>query len=123
MSYIDGFRIAVPKANKEKFVQHAETADSVFMEWGSTRALECWEGDVRDVKVTGVRQSVQAKEDEAVVFAWIEWPAKARCEAVMEKMMKGMDSDPRLDPKKNPMPFDGKRMIFGGFAPVVTLEK
>jgi len=123
MSYIDGFLIAVPKANKEKFVQHAETADSVFMEWGATRALECWEDDVPDGKVTDFRRAVQAKEDEAVVFSWIEWPDKATRDAAMEKMMKGMDSDPRLDPKKNPMPFDGKRMIFGGFAPVVTLEK
>ena len=123
MSYIDGFILAVPKANKEKFSQHAEVADAVFIEWGATRIFECWEDDVPDGKVTDFRRAVQAKEDEAVVFYWIEWPDKATRDAGMEKIMAAMDSDPRLNPEKNPMPFDGMRMIFGGFAPVVALGK
>jgi len=123
MSYIDGFVLAVPKANKEKFTQHAETGDAVFMEWGATRVLECWEDDVPGGKVTDFRRAVQAKDDEAVVFSWIEWPDKATRDAAMEKMINNTQSDPRLDPEKNPMPFDGMRMIFGGFAPVVALEK
>ncbi|WP_297187139.1 DUF1428 domain-containing protein [uncultured Porticoccus sp.] len=123
MSYIDGFILAVPKANKEKFSQHAEVADAVFIEWGATRIFECWEDDVPDGKVTDFRRAVQAKEDEAVVFSWIEWPDKATRDAGMEKIMAAMDSDPRLNPEKNPMPFDGMRMIFGGFAPVVALGK
>lgn len=123
MSYIDGFILAVPKANKEKFTQHAETADPVFMELGAARVFECWEDDVPDGKVTDFRRAVQAKEDEAVVFSWVEWPDKATRDAAMKKMMAGMDSDPRLNPEKNPMPFDGMRMVFGGFAPVIALEK
>lgn len=123
MSYIDGFIIAVPKANKEAFIQHAETADAAFIEWGATRVLECWECDVPDGKVTDFRRAVQAKDDEAVVFSWIEWPDKATRDAGMDKMMTAMDSDPRLNQEKNPMPFDGMRMIFGGFKPVVEFEK
>ena len=123
MSYIDGIILAVPKANKEKFVQHAETADAAFMEWGATRILECWEDDVPVGKVTDFRRAVQAQEDEAVVFSWIEWPDKATRDTGMEKVMAAMKTDPRLDPAHNPMPFDGVRMIFGGFTPVVTLEK
>ena len=77
MSYIDGFLLAVPKSNKEKFIHHAETADPIFLEWGATRVLECWEDDVPDGKVTDFRRAVQLAEGEAVVFSWIEWPDKA----------------------------------------------
>jgi uncharacterized protein YbaA (DUF1428 family) len=117
MSYIDGFVIAVPTANKEKFIQHANDGDSVFVEHGATRILECWGDDVQDGKQTDFRRAVNAKEDETVVFSWIEWPDKATRDAGMEKAMK----DPRLSPQSNPMPFDGMRMIYGGFAPVVEL--
>jgi uncharacterized protein YbaA (DUF1428 family) len=117
MSYIDGFVIAVPTANREKFIEHASTFDVCFQEFGATRVVECWSDDVPDGKLTDFRRAVQATPDEAVVFSWIEWPDKATRDAGMEKMMK----DPRLSPEKTPMPFDGKRMIFGGFVPVVTL--
>lgn len=124
MSYIDGFVIAIPKVNKQAFIRHANTGDQVFMELGATRILECWEDDVPDGKLTDFRRAVQAKPDEAVAFSWVEWPDKATRDAAMAKMMDGsLGSDPRMDPAKNPMPFDGKRMIFGGFVPVVTLEK
>ena len=123
MSYIDGFILAVPKVNKEKFVQHAEVADAAFMEWGATRVLECWEDDVSDGNVTDFRRAVQAREDEAVVFSWVEWPDKATRDAGMQRMMATMDTDPRISREKNPMPFDGMRMVFGGFVPVVELEK
>ena len=119
MSYIDGFVIAVPTANKQKFIQHANDGDSVFVEHGATRILECWGDDVQDGKQTDFRRAVNAKEDETVVFSWIEWPDKATRDAGMEKAMQ----DPRLSPQSNPMPFDGMRMIFGGFAPVVELGK
>ena len=117
MPYIDGFVIAVPTANKEKFIQHANDGDSVFVEHGATRVLECWEDDVPSGTQTDFRRAVQAKEDESVVFSWIEWPDKATRDAGMEKVMK----DPRLSPENNPMPFDGKRMIYGGFVPVLEL--
>ncbi|MBA2238186.1 MAG: DUF1428 domain-containing protein [Lysobacter sp.] len=117
MAYIDGFVIAVPIANKQKFIDHARQGDSVFIECGATRVLECWGDDVPVGKQTDFRRAVQATDDEAVVFSWIEWPDKATRDAGMEKMMK----DPRMDPETNPMPFDGKRMIFGGFEPIVEL--
>jgi uncharacterized protein YbaA (DUF1428 family) len=73
--------------------------------------------------LTDFRRAVQANDDEAVVFSWIEWPDKATRDKAMGKMEQLMKDDPRMSPEKNPMPFDGKRMIFGGFAPIVTLEK
>ena len=123
MSYIDGFVITVPKTNKEQFIQHAETADAAFMEWGATRVLECWQDDVPDGKVTDFRRAVKAQEQEAVVFSWIEWPDKDTRDAAMQTMMSAMETDLRINPQVNPMPFDGMRMIFGGFEPIVRLEK
>jgi uncharacterized protein YbaA (DUF1428 family) len=123
MSYVDGFVAAVPKANKQKFVEHANKGGSVFAELGATRILECWGDDVPEGKLTDFRRAVQAKEDETVVFSWIEWPDKKTRDAAMAKMDNLMKTDPRMSPEVNPMPFDGKRLIYGGFAPVVTLEK
>lgn len=127
MSYIDGFVIAVPTANKQKFIDHAKSGDGVFMELGALRILECWGDDVQDGTLTDFKKAVQAEDDETVVFSWIEWPDKATRDAGMARMMEMMNApskvDPRIDPQKNPMPFDGKRLIFGGFVPVVTLAK
>jgi uncharacterized protein YbaA (DUF1428 family) len=121
MSYIDGFVIAVPTAAKEKFIRHAKEIGGIFIEMGALRILECWGDDVPDGKLTDFRRSVQATDDETVVFSWVEWPDKATRNAAMSRMPELMKTDPRMNPEKNPMPFDGKRMIFGGFAPVVTL--
>jgi uncharacterized protein YbaA (DUF1428 family) len=97
------------------------------MDLGATRVLECWGDDVPDGKQTDFRRAVQATDDEDVVFSWIEWPDKATRDAAFAKMTAWMNNpetaDPRMDPAKNPMPFDGKRLIYGGFAPVVSLEK
>jgi len=123
MAYVDGFVIAVPTANKQKFIEHATTADSMFIEMGATRVLECWGDDVPIGKTTDFRMAVKATDDESIVFSWIEWPDKATRDAGMAKMMDPGNTDPRMDADKNPMPFDGKRMIYGGFAPVVTLQK
>ncbi|GAB1268100.1 DUF1428 domain-containing protein [Aurantivibrio infirmus] len=123
MSYIDGFVIPVPEANKQKFIDHANMADNMFIEYGAIRVLECWGDDVPDGKVTDFRRAVQAKEDEAVVFSWIEWPDKNTRDKAMEQMMNEDNPDPRLDPSKNPVPFDGKRMIYAGFAPLVEFKK
>lgn len=123
MAYIDGFVIAVPTANKQKFIKHAQDGDSMFIEMGATRILECWGDDVPVGKTTDFRMAVKARDDESIVFSWIEWPDKATRDAGMAKMMDPNNSDPRMDPEKNPMPFDGSRMIFGGFTPVVTLQK
>ncbi|MDP3299809.1 MAG: DUF1428 family protein [Phenylobacterium sp.] len=122
MAYIDGFVIAVPTANKEKFIAHAKTFDAYFMELGAVRIVECWGDDVPDGKQTDFRRAVQATADETVAFSWVEWPDKKIRDAAMAKMQADMASDPRFDLAKNPMPFDGARMIYGGFEPVVTLE-
>lgn len=119
MSYVDGFVIAVPTANKEKFIAHAREFDPMFLEFGATRVLECWGDDVPPGKVTDFFRAVQATADEAVVFSWVEWPDKATRDEGVRKMME----DPRMDPSASPMPFDGKRMIFGGFATVLELGR
>ena len=119
MSYIDGFVLAVPTVNKEKFIAHANAGDPVFLEHGALRVLECWGDDVPAGTLTDFRRAVQARDDETVVFSWIEWPDKATRDAGMQAVMK----DPRMSPENNPMPFDGKRLIYGGFAPIVTLGK
>jgi uncharacterized protein YbaA (DUF1428 family) len=121
MAYVDGFVIAVPTANKQKFTDHAAMADPVFMEMGATHIVEAWQDDVKDGKITDFRRAVQATADESIVFSWITWPDKATRDAAMAKMMSGELNDPRMDPEKNPMPFDGMRLIFGGFTPVVEL--
>ena len=111
MSYVDGFVIAVPTANREQFKKHAEPAAAVFIENGALSLAECWGDDVPDGKVTSFPMAVKLKDDETVVFSWIVWPDKATRDKGMEKLM----ADPRLQPDVNPMPFDGQRMIFGGF--------
>jgi uncharacterized protein YbaA (DUF1428 family) len=121
MPYIDGFVIAVPTARKQEFIDHALKANGVFKELGATRILECWGDDVPDGKLTDFRKAVHAKEDETVVFSWVEWPDKAKRDAAMSRMDELMKTDDRFNPETNPMPFDGQRMIFGGFAPVVEL--
>ncbi len=126
MSYIDGFVIAVPTANKQKFIEHAKLGDSVFMDLGALRVVECWGDDVAPGKVTDFANAVAAKDDETVVFSWIEWPDKQTRDAAFAKMSDWMknpeNADPRMNPEKNPMPFDGQRMIYGGFTPLVELE-
>ncbi|MFC4728334.1 DUF1428 domain-containing protein [Coralloluteibacterium thermophilus] len=117
MTYIDGCVIAVPTRNRDAFVAHARTADALFLEFGALRVVECWGDDVPEGRQTDFRRAVQAKDGETVVFSWIEWPDKATRDAGMERMMK----DPRMSPEANPMPFDGKRMIYGGFVPVLEL--
>ena len=122
MSYIDGFVIACPKDNKQMFIDHANMADSVFLEMGALRVVECWGDDVPQGTSTDFYMAVKAEPDEAFLFSWIEWPDKETRDAGMAKMTEMMTDpskvDPRMDPAKNPMPFDGKRMILGGFVPV-----
>ncbi|MEX0407976.1 DUF1428 domain-containing protein [Aquibium sp. LZ166] len=121
MSYFDGFVIAVPTAGKQQFIDHATAIDPIFKELGAIRVVECWGDDVPDGKVTDFRRSVQAKEDETVAFSFVEWPDKTTRDAGMKRLSEMMKTDERMDPEKNPVPFDGKRMIFGGFAAVVDI--
>ena len=111
MTYVEGFIVAVPTANKEAYRKHAADAAPLFREFGATRMVEAWADDVPDGKVTDFRKSVQAKDDESVVFSWFEYPDKATRDAANQKMM----SDPRMKEMGATMPFDGQRMIFGGF--------
>ena len=119
MSYIDGFVIAVPTANKDKFIAHANKGDSVFLDFGATRVVECWGADVKPGHTIDFQGAVEAKDGETIVFSWIEWPDKAIRDAGMAKMMDPGFKDPRMDQETNPSPFDGKRMIYGGFQPIV----
>jgi uncharacterized protein YbaA (DUF1428 family) len=117
MSYVDGFVAAVPNANRAAFRKHAEEAAAVFKEYGALQIVECWGDDVPDGKLTSFPMAVQRGDDETVVFSWILWPSKEARKAAWDKLM----SDPRMKPDRNPMPFDGKRMIFGGFEPIVEV--
>jgi uncharacterized protein YbaA (DUF1428 family) len=112
MTYIDGFIVAVPKANREEYRRHAAEAFPIFEEMGIRRHVEAWASDVPNGEVTDFRNAVQATEDEDVVFSWFEYPSREVRDAVGEKMM----SDPRMQAMGASMPFDGKRMIYGGFA-------
>lgn len=109
MTYVDGFVAAVPKANKQAYIEHAQKAAALFKEWGALRIVETWSDDVPEGKQTDFMKAVQAKPDEAVVFSWVEFPDKATRDAAGQKMM----SDPRME--ELDMPFDGARMIYGGF--------
>lgn len=115
MSYVEGFVVAVPTANKEEYRRHAAEAVPIFKDFGVSRHVEAWGDDVPVGKVTDFKGAVQAKEDETVVFSWFEYPSKEARDAANEKMM----SDPRMKEMGESMPFDGQRMIFSGFAPIV----
>jgi uncharacterized protein YbaA (DUF1428 family) len=115
MTYIDGFVAAVPTANREKFKKHADEAAAIFKEYGALSVVESWGDDVPEGKITSFPMAVQRKDDETVVFSWIVWPSKEARKAAWDKMM----ADPRMKPEANPMPFDGKRMIYGGFEPII----
>jgi uncharacterized protein YbaA (DUF1428 family) len=110
MSYVDGFLVPVPTGKKEEYRAMAAKAGAVFKKCGATRTVECWGDDIKDGKVTDFKMSVKAEAGENVVFSWIEWPSKAARDAGMKKAME----DPMMQPGSE-MPFDGMRMIFGGF--------
>ncbi|KHJ55687.1 hypothetical protein LA66_03320 [Aureimonas altamirensis] len=109
--YVDGFVLAVPTAGKDTFVDHCRKAAPFFLKHGATRHVECWGLDVPPGKVTDFQRSVQAKPDETVCFSWIEWPDKATRDSGLKAVFTEMENSG----EDNPMPFDGKRMIYGGF--------
>jgi uncharacterized protein YbaA (DUF1428 family) len=117
MTYVDGFIVAVPKANREAYRRHAADAFPIFEEFGIRRHVEAWASDVRDGEVTDFRKAVQATEDEDVVFAWFEYPSREVRDEVAARMM----SDPRMEAMGATMPFDGKRMVFGGFSELLDI--
>jgi uncharacterized protein YbaA (DUF1428 family) len=116
MNYVDGYVVPVPTANREAYRRVAEIAAAVFKDHGALSVVECWGDDVPEGKLTSFPLAVQRKEDETVVFSWITWPSKA----VRDEGMKRSMEDPRMNATRESMPFDGKRMIFGGFQVLVN---
>ena len=115
MAYVQGFVVPVPAANKEAYRKLAADFAAMFKEFGATRQVEAWGDDVPDGKLTDFKGAVQATADEKVVYSWIEWPSKAVRDEGWKKIM----ADPRMH--AGPVPFDGKRMIYGGFAPILDV--
>ena len=111
MGYVEGFVASVPQGSKEAYRKHASDAAVLFKEFGATRIVECWGDDVPDGKVTDFRRAVQAADGEIIVFSWIEFPSKT----VRDSAWKNLMEDPRMQAIGETMPFDGKRMIYGGF--------
>lgn len=117
MTYVDGFVLAVPKANIEAYKTMAQTAGEVWKEYGALSYVECIGNDVPHGELTSFPRAVLAKENEVVVFSWITYRSRAERDSINEKVM----ADPRLAPEKWAMPFDGKRMIYGGFESFLEL--
>lgn len=119
MSYVDGFVLPVPKKNLDAYRKLARKAGKLWKEYGAIEYIECVADDVQPGKSTSFPQSVKLKPDEVVVFAWIVYKSRAHRDKVNKQVM----ADPRLmasmDPKS--MPFDSKRMFWGGFKPIVSL--
>jgi len=115
MTYVDGFVAAVPTVNRETYRKFAERAAAVFREHGALKVIECWGDDVPEGKLTSFPMAVKLQKEETVVFSWITWPSREARDAGMKKVM----ADPRLQPASDPMPFDGKRLIYGGFEMIV----
>lgn len=117
MTYVDGFVLAVPNAKKEDYRRHAEEMAPILREHGALSLVECWGDDVPEGTLTSFRMAVKQEQDETVVFSWMTWPSKQ----ARDEGWKAIMADPRSPkPGTAEVPFDGKRMIFGGFA--VLLE-
>ena len=117
MPHIDGFVTPVPTAKKEQYIAHTTKFAQVLKEHGALKIVECWGDDIAEGKVTFFPMAVQRKDDETVVFSWMVWPSKEVCGQGWEKIMK----DPRMTDQVNPTPFDGKRLIYGGFNMILDL--
>lgn len=117
MTYVDGFVVPVPNSNRQVYRDLAARAAAIFKEHGALRVVECWGDDVPDGKVTDFRRAVKAEPGENVVFSWIVYPSKTVRDEAVKKVM----SDKRLE--HSDMPFDGKRLIFGGFTVLFDTEE
>lgn len=117
MAYVDGFVLAVPKDNLEAYKELARLAGSVWMEHGALSYVECLGDDVPDGELTSFPRAVMAKDDEVVGFAWITYASRADRDEILKKVM----ADPRMKPQMADMPFDGKRLIYGGFESFLAL--
>jgi len=117
MAYVDGFVVAVPKQNLKSYEEMARLAGKVWKEHGALTYVECVGDDVPYGELTSFPRSVQAKEDEVVVFSWITYPSREERDAINAKVM----SDPRLQDSMTNAPFDAKRMIYGGFKTLMEM--
>jgi uncharacterized protein YbaA (DUF1428 family) len=118
MAYVDAMVAAVPTANREIYQAHSEHAARLFKEYGALGVVECWGDDVPEGQVTSLPKAVKKGDDETVVFSWILWPSRDVRNASMPRIME----DARMQAAPiTPMPFDGGRMIFGGFEVIVEL--
>ena len=117
MNYVDGFVCAVPAANRDAYLAHASKMAPLFKEFGALNVVETWGDDVPEGKLTSFPLAVQRKDDESVVFSWITWPSKQVRDDAWKKVM----ADPRMSHENNPMPFDGKRLIYGGFQTILDV--
>ena len=115
MTYVDGFVAAVQTVNRDAYRAHAAVAAEVFKAHGAIAVVECWGDDVPEGKLTSFSLAVKRKEDETVVFSWITWPSRDARQTGMKKAME----DPRL--QGIDMPFDGSRLIFGGFEVLLSV--
>ena len=115
MEYIDGFVAAVSNDKKEDYIAFARQAAAVFKDHGATRIVECWGDDVPDGETTSFPMAVKRGENETVVFSWVAWPSKEARDKGNEKVM----ADPRLKDMDEHVPFDGSRIIYGGFQMVL----
>lgn len=114
MTYVDGYVLAIPTANRAAYQKIAEEAAIVFKEYGALKVVECWGDDVPDGKLTSFPMAVKREENETVVFSWIVWPSREVRDEGNQKVM----TDPRMQQAEE-MSFDGKRMIYGGFEVIV----
>ena len=121
MKYVDGFVVPVPKNKLDAYRRIAGTAGKVWKEHGALEYVECVAEDVKPGKLTSFPQSVQLKRTETVVFSWIVYKSKAHRERVMAKVMEDPRMKKMMDPKK--MPFDGKRMFWGGFETIIDMPR
>jgi uncharacterized protein YbaA (DUF1428 family) len=117
--YVDGFVLPVSNSKREAYRALAATAAKIFPEHGAVRDVEAWGVDVPKGEVTDFYRAVKAEEDETVVFSFIEWPNKATRDEGWKKVM----ADERMKPDMDNMPFDGKRMFWGGFEPILDTAK
>lgn len=116
MTYVDGVVLAVPTAKREAYREMAEEMAAVFKDHGALKVVECWGDDVPDGKVTSFPMAVKREDDETVVFSFIIWPSREARDQGKEKVF----SDPRMAAMDmSQAPFDGKRMIFGGFETII----
>lgn len=116
MSYVDGYVLSVPRSKKAEYIKLAEDSATVFKDHGALAVVENWADDVPDGEVTSLPMAVKCKDDEDVVFSWIVWPSREARDAGNKA---AMEDERFKDWDINNMPFDGKRMIFGGFSTIV----